>query len=137
MMRAVPVVRILGLAAAASLALWTGPAASSPLVIRVEMKEFAFRPSLIRLSVGVPAVIDLVNKGQIAHQFDAPVLRRTPVTATGGGLRVEATGAEFVRVQPGQTARVSFVLRAPGRFPFSCSIEGHAEAGMVGVLEVR
>lgn len=101
------------------------------------MREFAFRPSLIRLPVGRTVVIVLVNTGQIAHQFDAPLLRRIPVTVTGDALRVDGPGLEFVRVQPGQTARLSFAPRARGRFPFRCSIEGHAEAGMVGVLEIR
>lgn len=131
------VTRILGLAATACIVLGAGRAAASPSVVRVEMREFAFRPSLIRLPVGVPAVIDLVNAGQIAHQFDAPVLRRIPAAAADDVMRVEASGFEFVRVQPGRTARLFIVPRSRGRFKFSCSIEGHAEAGMVGVLEVR
>jgi uncharacterized cupredoxin-like copper-binding protein len=28
-----------------------------------------------------------------------------------------------------------FTPRRKGRFPFACTIEGHREAGMVGVLE--
>jgi len=136
-MCAVNITRIIGLAATASMVLWAGRAAASPPVVRVEMKEFTFRPSVIRLPIGVPAVIDLVNTGQIAHQFDAPLLRRLSATATDDGMRVEATGLEYVRVQPGRTARLSFVPRSRGRFKFSCTIEGHAEAGMVGVLEVR
>lgn len=54
-------------------------AASTPLV-RVEMTEFRFRPSIIRLFAGTPATIELVNVGQIAHQLDAPFLRHVPVT---------------------------------------------------------
>lgn len=136
-MRAVKISRILALAATSSIVLWAGRAAASPPVVRVEMREFAFRPSVIRLPAGVPAVIDLVNSGQIAHQFDAPVLRHIPAAAADDSMRVEASGLEFVRVQPGRTARLFFVPRSRGRFKFSCSIEGHAEAGMVGVLEVR
>lgn len=136
-MRAVTISRILGLVAAASIVLWTGRAAASPAVVRVEMKEFAFRPSVIRLRAGMPAVIELVNTGQIAHQFDAPMLRRIPAAAADDTVRMEASGLEFLRVQPGGTARLYFVPRSRGRFTFSCSIEGHAEAGMVGVLDVR
>ncbi len=101
------------------------------------MTEFAFRPSVIRVSVAVPTTIDLVNRGQLAHQFDAPILRRVSATVSGDSVLVEATGLEFVRVQPRGQARVRILLRTRGRFPFACTIEGHAEAGMVGVLDVR
>ena len=120
-----------------SLVLHAGsPALSSP-VIRVDMNEFAFRPSVIRLTAGVPTAIEFTNRGQIAHQFDAPILRRAFVTVIDDSMQVEATGLEFVRVQPRGRARLRFLIRTRGRFPFACTIEGHAEAGMVGVLDVR
>lgn len=129
--------RILILVALTSLALHAGDAASAAPVIRVAMTEFAFRPSVIRLSVGVETTIELANQGQLAHQFDAPVLRHAPVTVTDDSVHVEATGVEFVRIQPGGRARLRIMVRTRGRFPFACTIEGHAEAGMVGVLDVR
>lgn len=125
------------LAVLGSLALPAGSPALSPPVIRVEMTEFAFRPPVIRVPVGVPATIELVNRGEIAHQFDAPVLRRAFATVSDDNVLVEATGLEFVRLQPRGRARVRILLRTRGRFPFACTIEGHAEAGMVGVLDVR
>jgi uncharacterized cupredoxin-like copper-binding protein len=112
-------------------------ASAASSVIRVQMTEFAFRPSVIRLAAGAEAKIELVNQGQIAHQFDAPVLRTVPVSVVGGDAHVEAPGLEFLRVQPGGRAQLRFVPRRRGRFPFACTIEGHAEAGMTGVLEVR
>ncbi len=129
--------QILLLAGLGSLILPLGsPAFSSP-VIRVVMTEFAFRPSVIRLSAGVPTTIDLVNQGQLAHQFDAPILRRVSATVSSDSVLVETTGLEFVRVQPHGRVRLRITLRTRGRFPFVCTIEGHAEAGMVGVLDVR
>ncbi len=129
--------RILALAALTFLVLCAGSTASSSPVIRVEMMEFAFRPSVIRLAVAVPTTIDLVNRGQLAHQFDARILRRVSATVSGDSVLVETTGLEFVRVQPHGRVRLRITLRTRGRFPFVCTIEGHAEAGMVGVLDVR
>lgn len=41
-----------------------------------------------------------------------------------------------VVARPGQTASLRFVLDEPGMYMVMCSIEGHAEAGMVGTLTV-
>lgn len=109
----------------------------TPLVVRVEMREFAFRPSTIRLTAGRPVRLILTNRGQIAHQFEAPALRRIPAVVSNGSLRVEAMGLDIVRLQPGGTATVELYLQTRGRFPFACTIEGHTEAGMVGIVEVR
>jgi uncharacterized cupredoxin-like copper-binding protein len=79
----------------------------------------------------------LVNRGQIAHQVEAAVLRGLPATVIGGSLHVESTGLEVVRVQPGGSATVQVLLPRRGRFPFACTIEGHKEAGMIGVFDVR
>ena len=38
--------------------------------------------------------------------------------------------------RPGQTQRLRFILDRPGTYRIICSVEGHAEAGMVGTLVV-
>lgn len=110
---------------------------AATLALRVTMTEFVFRPSVIRLPAGRLVTIELVNQGQLAHQFDAPGLRGVPITVRADDLYLEAPGIEVVRLQPGHRARLAFVPRTRGRFRFACSIEGHAEAGMTGVLDVR
>jgi len=111
--------------------------AATPAVIRVEMREFAFQPATLRVPAGRPVRLVLVNRGQIAHQIEAPALRTIPATVVSGAVYVESPGLEIVRVQPGGSATVHILLRRPGRFPFACTIEGHTEAGMTGILDVR
>ena len=111
--------------------------AGSPLVVRIEMTEFAFRPSVVRAPAGRLVRLVLVNRGQIAHQFETVYLYKTLAVVVHTALRVEANGVEFVRLQPGGTATLTFLPGVRGRFPFACTIEGHREAGMVGLLEVR
>ena len=111
--------------------------AQPPFVIRIEMGEFAFRPAVIRLPLGRPARIVFTNNGQIAHQVEAAYLQRTSATVVTPTIRVEAAGLDIVRVDPAGSARIEFVPRAAGRFPFACTIEGHQEAGMTGTLEIR
>jgi uncharacterized cupredoxin-like copper-binding protein len=101
------------------------------------MSEFEFRPATIRLTAGRPVRLELVNRGQIAHQFEAAYLRALPVRITGDAVYAETAGLDFIRLDPGGTARVEFLPRRKGRFVFACTIEGHQEHGMQGMLDVR
>jgi uncharacterized cupredoxin-like copper-binding protein len=122
----------------ATLLMFPPPLAAETIpTVRVEMTEFRFRPSGIRLPVNRPVRLILTNRGQLAHQLDAPVLRRVPVVIYDDSLHVETGGVDIVRLDPGKTATLDLFLRTIGRFPFACTIEGHKEAGMVGTLEVR
>ncbi len=105
--------------------------------IQIEMTEFAFRPAVVRLTAGRPVRLTLINQGQIAHQLEAAYLYRTPARVIGGPLFAEVNGLEFLRVQPGMRASMAFVPTRRGQFSFACTIEGHTEAGMRGVLDIR
>ena len=109
----------------------------SPLTAQVVMTEFAFHPSTVRLPADRPVTLVLVNHGQLAHQFETAYLRSTPASVVGDTLRFEAPGIKLVRLQPGTVAEITFLPRTRGRFSFACTIEGHREAGMRGILEVR
>ncbi|MDR7420317.1 MAG: cupredoxin domain-containing protein [Armatimonadota bacterium] len=130
---------ILVLAAATALVLTALGAAQvpKPTTVDVEMVEFAFRPSVIRLEAGRPAKVVLRNRGQIAHQLVADYLLKMPIRLVDATLDAEMPGIELVRLEPGGSARLEFHPRRKGRFIFACTIEGHREAGMHGVLEVR
>ncbi len=104
--------------------------------IPIEMVEFAFRPAAIRVKVGQSVTLRFVNRGQIAHQFAAAYLHTIPVVSSDSRMRVEAPGLDALRLQPGESGTLQFVPRQRGRFQFACTIEGHREAGMEGVLEV-
>jgi uncharacterized cupredoxin-like copper-binding protein len=111
------------------------PAASPADTLMVEMREFAFRPAVLRVRAGHPITLRLVNRGQIAHQFEADALKGVALTVSDEQVRLEGLRFEILRLQPGASAAVSFTPRQKGRFPFACTIEGHREAGMVGILE--
>lgn len=121
-----------------ALALLPFPVDAQPaLTVSIEMMEFAFRPSTIRLPAGRLVTLVFVDRGQLAHQFDTAYLLATPTVVANDTLRVDAPGVELVRLQPETTAKVTFLPTARGRFSFACTIEGHREAGMLGVLDVR
>jgi uncharacterized cupredoxin-like copper-binding protein len=106
-------------------------------MVRVEMAEFSFQPSVISVQAEHPVRLVFVNKGRLAHQFEADYLRTLPVHVFDQAILLEAPGAGFLRLEPDSTASIEFYPRRRGRFAFACTIEGHREAGMKGVLEVR
>lgn len=63
-------------------------------------------------------IFTLVNRGQIAHDF-------------------AIHGKKSELIQPGKTGLLTVVFRRAGRYPYRCTVPGHAEAGMKGVLTVH
>ncbi len=122
---------------ATALMMHVARAAAPSDALVVEMREYAFRPAVLRVHVGHPVTLHLVNRGQIAHQFETEALQGLALTVSDAQLRLEGFSFEILRLQPDASAAVSFTPRRKGRFKFMCTIEGHREAGMVGVLEVH
>ena len=133
----VTVIRSIALVCLLSMVLPAAAAPETPAVIPVEMREFAFHPALIRLTAGRSVRLVFTNRGQIAHQFVSEYLQRIPVRVMDATLDLEGPGLDLVRVAPGGSATLEFLPRTRGRFMFACTIEGHREAGMYGVLDIR
>src|SRR3972149_3288432 len=91
------------------------------------MTEFAFPPSVVRAPAGRLVRLVLVTRRQIPHQFETVYLYKTLAVVVHTALRVEANGVEFVRLQPGGTATLTFLPGVRGRVPFACTIEGDRE----------
>jgi uncharacterized cupredoxin-like copper-binding protein len=91
-------------------------ASTSPR-LEVTGTEMAFEPDEVAVEAGTVEVV-LHNEGSTVHdlRIDDPAL--------------------FVEAMPGDTATAEIDLD-PGRYQFYCSIDGHQEAGMEGVLEAR
>lgn len=114
-----------------------GTLPASAQTVRVETAEFVFRPAVIAVSAGRPVRLVFANRGRLAHQFQADYLRALPARIWDDATLAEVQGVTLVRVEPAGTASIEFYPRRRGRFVFACTIEGHREAGMRGVLEVK
>ncbi len=111
--------------------------AQGVVTVHITMTEFAFHPAAVRLHAGLRVRLVLINRGQIAHQFDAAYLYDTPVRVADAVISIDAPGAGAVRLNPDGTVRIEFVPTRRGRYAFACTLEGHREAGMSGTLDVR
>jgi uncharacterized cupredoxin-like copper-binding protein len=110
---------VLALVAAATAAPFapTAPARSASTIVNVSGKEFLF--ILSRKSGPHGAFIfKFKNVGKLPHDFKIAG-RKTPL------------------VQPGRTATLTVRIMRKDRYPYLCTVPGHAAAGMKGVFIVR
>ena len=90
---------------------------AAKVTITVTAKEFSFGLSKRTVPVGTTVVFKVINKGKISHNF-AIAGKKTP------------------NLNPGQSASVTVKFGKKGLIPFSCTLPGHAGAGMKGKFAV-
>jgi len=80
--------------------------------------EFFFR--LSTKAVAKPERVTFVfkNVGHVQHDFRIDG-KQTPLT------------------RPGKTAKLAVTFKKRGKYPYKCTVPGHAQAGMKGVFTVR
>ena len=110
----------LGLVATALL-VWALPATAqrSATVVKVtagKPAEFRFTLSTKTAHAGSVTFV-VTNKGQLAHDF-------------------KIAGKKTPLLQHGKTAKVTVSLKK-GKYPYSCTVPGHAAAGMKGIFTVK
>jgi uncharacterized cupredoxin-like copper-binding protein len=88
----------------------------------VVMSEYRFDPRDI--TVGQGAALGVRNEGQLAHDLT--------LEQPGSGRRLLGT-AMLISGGRGELR----IALPPGRYKMVCTVPGHAQRGMVGVLRVR
>ena len=98
----------------------TASAGPTATVTRVTVKMYEYRFTLSTPKVRVGTVIfNVVNKGQLAHDFGIQKLQKvSPLVQAGGHT----------------TLRVTF--RKPGTYYYLCTVGAHVQYGMFGNLRV-
>ena len=116
----------LGAIAVASLALAGGVMAADRIIdanatkLAVTARSVAFTPADVRVRAGETIVLEFTNDDPVFHDWEV------------AGLANVDAGA-----RPGQTQRIRFAIDEPGTYLVECTVEGHADAGMVGTLVVE
>jgi Cu+-exporting ATPase len=88
--------------------------------IEVVARDLAYEPADVRVEAGRTVVLSLRNEDPVFHDWEAE------------GLANVDAGA-----RPGQTQKIRFTVDQPGTYRVMCTVPGHAEAGMVGMLIVE
>jgi plastocyanin len=95
----------------------TGSTSVAGVVLSVAGTEFAFAPAMLKASPG-RTTIRFTNKGTTDHDF------------TIDALHVKLTA------KPGESAEATVTL-TPGTYTSYCSVPGHRQSGMQGMLMVK
>jgi uncharacterized cupredoxin-like copper-binding protein len=92
-------------------------AATTVNVTAGKPQEFRFRLSKATVARGI-VTFKVKNTGQLPHNF-------------------KIAGKKTRVLNPGQSATLKVNLRTAKRYPYLCTVSGHAAAGMKGTLRVR
>lgn len=96
----------------------TSPSTSSKgTTVQVQAGEFFFRLSAQSAAKAGAVTFVVKNVGHVAHDF-------------------RINGKQTALLSPGQTANLVVSFAKSGKYPYLCTVPGHAEAGMKGVFTV-
>jgi len=117
------------LAAALALSLAV-PASAQPAAMSIELRNFGYTPSLIRLPAGQPVTLTFVNRSGGAHDFTAKSFFARSRIVAG-----DASGGE-IELKGGQSRSITLVPVA-GRYKVHCGHFMHRQFGMSGEILVQ
>ena len=86
--------------------------------INVVMNEWSFKLSKKTVPVGTTVVFKVTNKGKIGHDF-------------------RINGKKTKLLAPGKSATLTVKFQKTGKFPYLCTVPGHAASGMKGTFTVK
>ncbi len=131
-------------ACGASDATESGPA---PQAITLVATDIAYDAERIEVGAGQTIRLTLDNQGVLEHDFnitEIPLSGEATVTEAAGEMaghgdlgHAADEPAVHVAAPGGDQAGVEFMPTAPGDYEFYCTVSGHREAGMHGVLVVK
>ena len=110
-----------------------------------EKDEIKFFPNKLLLETGKLYKLIIKNNSPQKHYFSSDKFsqsvftRKVQISTSSGKPVAEIKGlVREIEVYPGRTAEWWFVPLKTGKFDdLRCTIPGHAEAGMVGVIEIK
>jgi uncharacterized cupredoxin-like copper-binding protein len=89
---------------------------ASATAVKVTATEFKFVLSTKSATHG-SVTFTLVNKGKLAHDF-------------------KIAGKKTALISPGKSGKLTVTLKA-GKYPYVCTVPGHAQAGMKGTFVAK
>ena len=94
------------------------PHRASPTKISVTATEFRYKLSKLSVRHGATVVFTVKNRGSIQHDF-------------------KIAGKKTKLLGPGKSTTLKVTFKKAGKYPYLCTVPGHAAAGMKGSFRVR
>lgn len=114
-----------------------GPIAGDVQRITVEMSELRYEPMRLSVLAGRPVEVTVKNVGTADHDFVVAGLPAKDVKRVTAGHDAHGESEAIVgHAKPKQNVTVRFTPLQSGDFEIFCSLPGHKEGGMIGVLTV-
>ena len=109
--------------------------------VTLNAADFSFSPASIEAVAGQPVRIVVHNTSAQVHDFTIAAIPLNGM-AEGGGENVEhmhmaGDSAVHIAAAAGATSTIEFTPSQSGTYEFECSVAGHKDAGMVGMLKVK
>ena len=106
--------------------------------VSVELGEMYFTPNTLTFEAGKPYILEVVNVGEVKHEFVAEDFFRSAAfrKAEDSSAEVKVPFFNEIEAFAGGSLELFFVPIMPGTYLLVCEIEGHREAGMEGTITV-
>ena len=95
------------------------PAVDGAREAQISATEMAFTPDELTLQAGEPLNVTVANDGDVFHDFDLPA------------------ADVHLNLDPGEQATAAITIDQPGAYQATCTVPGHANAGMTLSIDVR
>jgi uncharacterized cupredoxin-like copper-binding protein len=122
------------------------PAVLEPIDLVLTATDFAYDTDRVEVMAGQPVRLTLRNDGVLEHDFSIMTMPYTGEVMVSEmaeemeghdmGNMVEEPEIHVVAPVGGRNT-VEFTPSAPGEYEYYCTVPGHKEAGMVGILTVK
>ncbi|WP_051050615.1 plastocyanin/azurin family copper-binding protein [Pseudanabaena sp. PCC 6802] len=114
------------------------PAIEVNISLGNEGNELKFFPDRLKFEAGKHYKLVLSNPSPSKHYFTDKDFADAIWTQKVDAGNVEVKGnIHELELRPGTKAEWVFVAIKPGNFPLRCTVPGHAEAGMRGVVAIE
>ncbi len=101
---------------------------------KVNLVDYKFEPSTIRLAAGKPTILRLTNMAGQPHEFAAPEFFASATVRASDAKSINKEGE--AEVAPGTHVDIGLMPKA-GTYHLQCNKPGHAARGMQGTIIVK
>jgi uncharacterized cupredoxin-like copper-binding protein len=104
------------------------PPVSTVTVVAGKPSEFQFSLSATTVKLGA-VTFNVSNAGALPHDFEV-------CSVPSDGTATSCVGTDTSLISVGTSSALIVTFTAPGTYEYLCTVAGHAEAGMKGLLTV-